>query len=303
MKLNKILLVFSFIAALAACKKEDKLTPYDPIGLGGDSWVETELDKWIWDSITKPYNIMVKYKWDKNELDLNRTLTPIDEDLVIPMWSTFKDVFIKPYVETAGSVFFKKYVPKTFVIIGSNSYNDNGSITLGTAGSATKIVLYSGNSFRNKKMPGYVASRDSLVFKQFFIQTIYHEFAHILHQTTMYTQDFKRINPSYYMSSNWINVPDTDARKDGFITSYGASAFDEDFVEMVANMLVNGRVGFDYMVNSIPAGTSANGVTRAQAISYIRQKENIVVAYFKQVWNIDFYLLQSRTRAAIEQYI
>jgi len=68
-------------------------------------------------------------------------------------------------------------------------------------------------------------------------------------------------------------------------------------------MLVEGKDGFDRIVNSIPPGTSANGITQAEAQSRLRQKEAIVVAYFKDVWNIDFYSLQSRARAAVEELI
>jgi substrate import-associated zinc metallohydrolase lipoprotein len=81
------------------------------------------------------------------------------------------------------------------------------------------------------------------------------------------------------------------------------SAPDEDFVEMIAMMLVEGKTGFDKIVNSIPAGTSINGTTQVDAKSRLRQKEAIVVTYFKDVWNIDFYSLQSRTRTAVESLI
>jgi hypothetical protein len=81
------------------------------------------------------------------------------------------------------------------------------------------------------------------------------------------------------------------------------SAPDEDFVEMIAMMLIEGKAGFDTIVNSIPAGTSINGITRADAIAKLRKKEAMVVAYYKDVWGIDFYSLQLRVRAAVEGLI
>jgi hypothetical protein len=72
---------------------------------------------------------------------------------------------------------------------------------------------------------------------------------------------------------------------------------------MIGVMLVEGRAGFETIVNSIPAGTSDNNVTQAQAISRLRQKEAIVVSYFKDTWGIDFYSLQTRVRAQVEKLI
>jgi substrate import-associated zinc metallohydrolase lipoprotein len=213
------------------------------------------------------------------------------------------DVWIKPYVAEAGLVFFNKYSPKNFILSGSNSYNDNGSIILGTAEGGRKIVLYAVNKFRIKGDPDYDPATDSSFIKTFFIEVIHHEFGHILHQNIMYPQAFKKINPDLYNGQNWINVSNANARRDGFVTSYASSGFDDDFVETIAILLAIGKTGFDYIVNSIPVGISINGTTREQAQAYLREKEAIVVNYFKQSYNIDFYALQARCRNALNKYI
>jgi len=177
------------------------------------------------------------------------------------------------------------------------------SITLGTAEGGRKIVLYGANHFLVRGMAGYTASRDSSFVKQFFLQTIHHEFGHILHQTIMYPIEFKRVNPGLFSGNNWINITDANARRDGFVTAYASSGYDDDFVETIAIMLIEGRAGFDALINRIPAGTSGNGTTQAQAQTYLRQKEALVVSYFRQAWNIDFYTLQARCRTALERFI
>jgi substrate import-associated zinc metallohydrolase lipoprotein len=149
-------------------------------------------------------------------------------------------------------------------------------------------------------MAGYVPS-DSNLIKQMF-HTIHHEFGHILHQNVIYPPEFKRVSQSLY-TSDWINTDDEEAHTNGFITAYSMSGPDDDFVEMIAIMLVEGKAGFDKIVNSIPAGTSALGTTQEQAKKSLRDKEAFVVNYYKQVWNIDFYSLQAKTRAAIASLI
>ena len=301
MKTIRTLLFCLSLAILASCSKEDDLGNIEDIpGLGGDTWVRGPLDKWLYDTLTVPFNIAVKYKWDQFEFELNKVLVPPKEEKVIPVMSAIKKVWINNYVEEAGLIFFKKYCPKFFILSGSASWNENGTITLGTAEGGRKVVLYLLNDFRTKDMPGYVPSDSSNVKQMFHV--IEHEFGHILHQTTMYPQEFKQISTGYY-TGNWNNISDAAARQDGFVTAYAMSAYDEDFVEMISMMLVEGKSGFDKIVNSIPPGTSINGMSQADAKARLRKKETMVVDYFKTVWKIDFYSLQTKTRKTIDQLL
>lgn len=288
---------------LVSCEKEEKLNPADVDnipGLGGDTWTQTAVDKWILDNLTTPYNIAVKYKWDQSELEFDKTLVPPKEEQIIPVMDAIKKGWIAPYISETGELFFKKFTPKFFSLVGSGSYNLDGSVTLGTAEGGRKVVLYQTNYFRTKGMPGYVQS-DSFLIKQMF-HTIHHEFGHILHQNIIYPPEFKRIGQSLY-TSDWINTNDFEANTNGFVTAYAMSGPDDDFVEMISIMLVEGKAGFDKIVNSIPPGTSALGTTQADAKKRLRDKESLVVNYYKQVWNIDFYSLQAKTRAAIAALI
>jgi len=291
------ILFFCCLGMMVSCKKSDSLGDVSNIsGLGGDSSVATSIDKWIYDTLTVPFNISAKYRWDQFELELNKNLTPPMESKIIPVLSAVKQVWINTYIAEAGSNFMKTLIPKFFVLVGSASWNTDGTITLGTAEGGRQITLYVLNDFRTKSMPGFKPS-DSVNIKQMF-HTIEHEFGHILHQHVLYPTEFKTIGVGFY-TSNWNNVSESDAHREGFVTAYSMSGPDEDFVEMISIMLTEGRAGFDRIVNSIPAGTTADGVTQAQAQSRLRQKEAIVVNYFKNVWNIDFYSLQTRVRTQV----
>jgi substrate import-associated zinc metallohydrolase lipoprotein len=291
------IMFFFFIVLLVSCKKSDDLGNVSDIpGLGGDTATNTAIDQWISDSLTVPYNVNAKYRWDQFDLDLNKTLTPPMESKIIPVLSAVKQVWIDTYVAEAGANFMKALIPKFFVLVGSASYNTDGTVTLGSAEGGREIVLYVLNDFVTKSMPGFVLA-DSTNLKQMF-HTIEHEFGHILHQTVYYPVAFKSITVGFY-TANWNNVSDADARRDGFVTAYAMSAPDEDFVEMISMMLTEGANGFDNIVNSIPPGISADGVLQADAQSKLRQKQAIVVGYFKDVWGIDFTSLQTRVRTQV----
>jgi substrate import-associated zinc metallohydrolase lipoprotein len=295
MRLQFLLLILFGSVILFSCRKKDALVVDDIPGLGGDTWTQGTIDKWLYDTLVVPYNIATKYKWDQFELDVNKNIVPPKEEKIIPVMRSVKRVWMEPYILQAGELFFKKYSPKLFVLAGSANWNMDGSITLGTAEGGRKIVLYLLNDFKNKTMPGYVPA-DSVIPKQMF-HVIHHEFGHILDQTIRRPVAFDEVTKGFY-TADWINTDDYSARQDGFITAYALSSPFEDFVEMISIMLIEGRSGFDNIVNSI-TGTSIRGTTEAEAKAKLRQKESIVVNYFKQAWNIDFYTLQLRVRNAI----
>lgn len=294
MKQLKIYITIMLLGGIvASCKKDNDLGDVNNIpGLGGDSVVTTAIDQWIHDTLTVPFNVTAKYRWDQGELAaFDKTLTPPKEEKIIPVLSSIKKVWIDTYVAEAGKAFMQKLIPKFFVLVGSASWNTDGTITLGTAEGGREIDLYVLNNFLIKGMAGYVPSDSTIIIQMF--HTIEHEFGHILHQNILYPADFKQISVGSY-TSNWNNTTDAQANENGFVSAYAQSAYDEDFVETISIMLVEGRAGFDQMVN---------GISSASGKSKILQKETIVVNYFKDAWGIDFYSLQSRVYAAVQSLI
>jgi substrate import-associated zinc metallohydrolase lipoprotein len=303
MKIVKAVLFISSLALFTACKKDESLVVDDIPGLGGDSWEPTLADKYIYDSLTKPFNISVKYKWDPHEVSsqyILRDFVPAKEEVIIPIMESLKKVWADNYIAEKDSLFFKQYAPKFFSLFGSAIYNvSNNTKVLGIAEGGKKINLLEVNEFKTSKMAGYKPS-DSVNTKMAF-HTTHHEAAHILHQTIMYPLEYKRINVGMY-TTNWVNTTDSAAREDGFITAYSMQDPNEDFVEMVSVMLTEGREGFDAILDNIK-DTSIKGTTPVVAKYKLRQKETMVVQYFKSVWSIDFYRLQARVRAAVKNYI
>src|SRR5690242_17180631 len=98
----KILFIAFALVTIAACTKKENLDIEPPANIGGETVVPTAIDQWLYDSLTIPYNIAVKYRWDPFELNLDKTLTPPDENKIITAMSAIKRVWIDPYNEETG---------------------------------------------------------------------------------------------------------------------------------------------------------------------------------------------------------
>jgi substrate import-associated zinc metallohydrolase lipoprotein len=262
--------------------------PYNDINTHDGEYVNndpkyppTELDTWLYNSFTAPYNIEVKYRWDNSEVDPYKNLVPPSVGKVQDVMDVVKRVWIDTYSDIAGADFIKQYCPKQFILVGSGSYNFDGSTTLGTAEGGRKILLYVINHFDADDQEGV---KD-------LIHTVEHEFAHILHQNISYPAEFKQITGGSY-TANWSSVPESEARARGFITSYAMASPDEDFVEMISVMLVEGKQGYEKII-----ACETNSTSR----QLLRTKEQTVIEYFRRSYNIDFYELQTKVQEAIQE--
>ncbi|MET3879344.1 putative zinc-binding metallopeptidase [Chitinophaga sp. OAE865] len=283
--MKKYLLICSLllIAIIISCKKDDKLDDVALNGLGGDTWKRTALDNWLYDSLTAPYNIELKYKWDQSEFDMSYTLVPPREEQVIPVAQAIRNLWIEPYNQATGAVLFMKmYSPKLVVLSGIPAARTDGTGLAGVAEDGLKIILYDVNSFNKKDQ----ASIDRIM------HLLHHEFTHILNQKKAYPVEFKKVSAGSY-TDGWLLAENPVGS--GFVSKYAMKAPDEDFAEMVAYMLVKGKEEYEAYLHAAP--DYENGIPK------LREKEALVVQYFKDAYHVDFYDLQTRVQQAKKAFM
>lgn len=249
-----------------ACEEQ----PLDPKSQVIDSKVEeNEFDKWLVTNYIEPYNIMFKYRMEKNESDFNYWLVPAKYENAVKMAKLMKFLCFEPYDEITGSKeFIKSYYPKMIHLIGSGAYRNNGTFVLGTAEGGLKITMYFVNDM--------IIDVDYL--NEYYFKTMHHEFAHILHQIKPYSSDFNAISGSDYVTDAWSSSwkGDADAQKNGFISEYASSSVNEDFVELISIYVTNPASYWENVLKN--AGDGA---------AIINAKFDIAYNYMLNSWNID----------------
>ena len=292
MKNMRIALLLMAVGLMSvSCEVEKLDTSMRIPGLGGEEYIPNEIDEWLYDNFTAPYNIEVIYRWDASQVQSSwlRPIVPVEEDSVVTFMTAIRDVWFEPYERAVGDVFLKKMTPKQVVLGGSGEYQF-GAIKLGQAEGGLKILLLNVNNFDRStdiSDPEQETSPEGANCIRQFLHTIEHEFAHILHQTTMFDKTYESISAGKYNPTGWTDVEYAEAQSLGFITPYAMSGKDEDFVEMISVIMVYGREWYDDMVQKT---CFQNGkLVNETAYDAFTRKEAIVVDYLKNVWGIKFY--------------
>jgi substrate import-associated zinc metallohydrolase lipoprotein len=267
----KIIVLCVLVLTLNSCTQD--ATTLGPSVLDSTLPLKTELDVWIDNNYVTPYNIEVLYKWNKNAVDNNRYLFPPTQKQVQPALEIVQRIWINSYSEVGGANFVKKIAPRQLVLVGGLNLNQNGTILLGLAEAGQRISLFNSD----------LVDKTNRTNVTQFVQTIQHEYIHILNQTKPFDEkNFGKITPAGY-TANWYATSTAVARSQGFITDYSRSSVIEDFAEMAATMLTSSKVQYDAIITALPSD---------KARADIKAKEVLVVKYFKEAFNIDFYELR-----------
>lgn len=265
--LKYITLMLFFICGMTSCS-EDKLDGQS-IFLGTEQQ-RNEFDAWLLKNYVYPYNIDFKYRMEDRESDMNYNLAPSEFNRSVAIAKLVRFLWIDSYIEVMGNKreFICTYGPKMIHLVGSPAY-DEGQITLGTAEGGLKVTLYNVNNLNAQNV-------DIEELNYWYFKTMHHEFAHILHQTIEFPQEFYEISTGMHTGGSWKNFTDEQALKRGFITNYASTEVHEDFAEIIANYVTHSASWWDKQMAIAGDGTA-----------YIEPKLELARTYMQDTWNIN----------------
>lgn len=270
--LYSILLVFTLVV-VNGCYDDEKLNVPEITVTPSDD----EIDQYIQANFVDRYGVAVRYKYVDRYVDQTKRVTPPYREAVVPMMDFLNEFWVDPYVAVPnGSDFFRKHVPAEIVMIGSLMYNEDGTVTLGTADAGARITLTDVNSVD-------VTDRDWVLLQ---IHVILHEFAHIVHQLYNLPPNFQQISPEGYTSvGSWYNLTDEEALTRGFVSPYATSSFNEDFAEMVSFILYDPDFYDKYITDETCSDAAC--LSRNEGRVKLRTKYSSVLNHYQEVTGVD----------------
>ena len=279
----KLLMLLAVIALCTSCASDDPSA--ESIFKNETSASDSEFDKWLSANYTEPYNIVFNYLYNDRLTNNSYNVVPASIEKSKAMAIMVKHIWLDAYVEAVGEQFMKENTFREFQLIGSGQYSSGGSneITLGYAENGIRVNLFRineldiDNIFVNQDAPFRDRMQYPMDLNYWYFHTMHHEFCHILTQKKSYDTDFQTISAGQYHSVDWINVKDIDAGKEGFVTGYASSEYNEDFAEVYANYVTLSDEGWNTVLTNAGAAGAA----------VIAQKLDMVKSYFQNTWGID----------------
>lgn len=269
----KNILFLLLFGLLLSCSNED-ITPYqrEP-----EVELTDEVDKWFYENLQQPYNCVVRWKWDDNYVSINYYVTPPRKDIMIPVGEMIKTFWVEPFIEAGGEDFIIEHFPPEIVCVGSPLYNSDGTITAGYADSGVRITL--------TELNNYDLHDESWVLSQ--LQTIHHEFTHIVHQRHGLPEGWEVLSEEFYTGNSWINLEEDEAIARGMVSNYATSSKYEDFADFVGIFLTTDETTFTSKYLTLMDETSSDydGLNAGREI--LLTKYDLMINYYKSNFGID----------------
>lgn len=278
--------LFAAVAALTvACSNDDVDANNSIFPTREENTDSTAFDKWLNKNYTEPYNIRFNYLYIDQNSDMRYNVSPADIKKSIALAKIIKHVWLDAYTELMGPDFLKQHCFREFQLIGSAQHKNDGSIVLGFAEGGIRVNLFQVNYLDPAHL--YIeqtnpfASGSNFDLNRAYFHTMHHEFAHILTQLKDYSTDFRTITKEYH-SADWVNVKDEDAGKEGYVTGYASSEYNEDFAEVFSCYVTDTDVMWQ---KRLAQAVAANGDETGKKA--ILAKLSIIRSYLKDSWGVD----------------
>ncbi len=264
------ILLLTLLVFVSACYSDESLNvPVTDPGVD----LETDLDIYIEESFTKEFGMAIRYRFVDRFVGPFQRVAPPALEAVRPMLDFIEDFWIGPYLEVEnGEEFFRSHVPAEIVFLGGLIFNEDGTVTLGTADAGAQITFTNVNAVD-------INDSDWVALQ---LQTVYHEFAHIVHQRYKLPRAFETISPEGYTSpGSWFNLTDEEALTRGFVSPYATSSPNEDYAETVAFYLFDKDFIEFYMLDE-PNCADPDCAARNEGREQIRQKLNSILDHYEK---------------------
>ncbi|MBX2941236.1 MAG: hypothetical protein KF860_02725 [Cyclobacteriaceae bacterium] len=252
--------------------------------------LETDLDKFIESNFREEYGMAIRYRFVDRYIKPTQRVAPPKLEVVKPMLDFIQKFWVDPFLEVQnGEAYFRSYVPSEVVLLGGFIYNDDGTVVLGTADAGAQITFT------------YVNAIDPTdkEWEELQLHTVYHEFAHIVHQRHKLPPDFEKISPAGYTSPGfWVSLSDEDALKRGFVSPYATSSPNEDFAETVAFFLYNKNFETEFMTDELGC-TTPECDARNAGRKMVREKLIAIIEHYKKVVNVDLQAVRNAVQAKL----
>lgn len=284
---SKLLPAFILLIMITSCYESEVL---DVPVKAPENEPLTELDIYIDQNYTQQFGMAIRYRFVDRYVSPRERVTPPKLEVVKPMLDFVQHFWIDPFLEVEnGEAFFRNHVPAEIIFLGGYIFNEDGTVTLGTADAGARITFTNVNAI----------DPEDEAWRDLQLQTVYHEFAHIVHQEYKLPPSFENISPSGYTSAgSWYTLTNEQALQRGFVSPYATSSPNEDFAETVAVYLYDEDFMEKFINQEQNCETSAC-ISRNRGRRLITEKLNAIKDHYEKVTGVDLKAVREAVQARL----
>jgi hypothetical protein len=297
----------------------DSLGPQSVVDAGSVQNPQTELDRWIADSITAPYNIEVVYRWQKNANTGTTFVSPPKPDNVKAILRAVRELCFETYRQESlgGTHFLQGKTPLRLYLYGGKNVDENGVELLNNPLlTPSEMCIFRVDDFK-------AGDADKMYA---LMRSVHHQFARRLAELVAYDRDrFTAISGHRYTGSteslaaplgyskkekDYFGLADY-ANKRGFYTMQAFLSAEDDFAEIISSTLCATPKEVNDAINtaqtpdqdSDPEVQQQYNKEAEQAYKEIVAKQAFVEQYMQKSLHINFKQLQIASLRRINNYI
>ena len=280
---------------------------------------QTELDRWIADSITAPYNIEVVYRWQKNANTGTTFVSPPKPDNVKAILRAVRELCFETYRQEnlGGDHFLQGKTPLRVYLYGGKNVDENGVELLNNPLlTPSEMCIFRVDDFK-------AGDADKMYA---LMRSVHHQFARRLAELVAYDRDkFTAISGHRYTGSteplaaplgyskkekDYFGLADY-ANKRGFYTMQAFLSAEDDFAEIISSTLCSTPKEVNDAINtaqtpdqdSDPEVQQQCNKEAEQAYKEIVAKQAFVEQYMQKSLHINLKQLQIASLRRINNYI
>lgn len=303
---------------LQACTNE-LLSEQSVVDAGAVQNPQTELDRWIADSITAPYNIEVVYRWQKNANTGTTFVSPPKPDNVKAILRAVRELCFETYRQEnlGGANFLQGKTPLRIYLYGGQNVDENGVELLNNPQlTPSEMCIFRVDDFK--------AGDTNKMYA--LMRSVHHQFARRLAELVAYDRDkFTAISGHHYTNSteplaaplgyskkekDYFGLADY-ANKRGFYTMQAFLSAEDDFAEIISSTLCATPKEVNDAINtaqtpdqdSDPEVQQQYNKEAEQAYKEIVAKQVFVEQYMQKSLHINLKQLQIASLRRINNYI
>ena len=304
------------ISAFSSCG-EDALSSTSVIAQRQSSVQETELDRWIRDSITLPYGIEVVYRQENHGGAATDYLYPPRTEQVKPVLRAFRTLCLESFAfaDQDRSNFLLGRAPLRLVLYGGAYADAHGMVRLSLPQAPTTMMLTHCNAFSpDDPNKVYLLARMGFhqLTRRLLAQLPYDRVAFSAISGDRYTGSTASLVAPWQAGRTIDQKFGIDgwANKRGFLTIHGMVSAEEDMAEMISATICATPLQVQQaLTEAATPDTDADPEVQARyteeakvAAQQLSRKQAFVTDYLQKVWRVDSRRWQITTARKLRSY-